>query len=63
MKGSKMSAEFVVEVFKIIRGYAGAAIGATQDLADVLEMNQEQRLSTTAKPSYFCRWIKRRQKP
>ena len=37
MKGSKMSAEFVVEVFKIIRGYAGAAIGATQDLADVLE--------------------------
>ena len=37
MKGSKMSAEFVVEVFKIIRGYAGAAIGATQDLSDVLE--------------------------
>lgn len=36
MRGSKMSAEFVVEVFKIIRGYAGAAIGATQDLADVL---------------------------
>ncbi len=37
MKGSKMSAEFVVEVFKVIRGYAGSAIGATQDLADVLE--------------------------
>ena len=37
MRGSKMSAEFVVEVFKIIRGYAGSAIGATQDLADVLE--------------------------
>lgn len=36
MKGSRMSAEFVVEVFKIIRGYAGSAIGATQDLADVL---------------------------
>ena len=31
-----MSAEFVVEVFKIIRGYAGSAIGATQDLVDVL---------------------------
>ena len=31
-----MSAEFVVEVFKIIRGYAGSAIGATQDLDDVL---------------------------
>ena len=36
MKGSKLSAEFVVEVFKIIRGYAGSAIGATQDLNDVL---------------------------
>ena len=36
MKASKLSAEFVVEVFKIIRGYAGSAIGATQDLDDVL---------------------------
>ena len=36
MKASKMSADFVVEVFKIIRGYAGSAIGATQDLDDVL---------------------------
>ncbi len=36
MKASKMSSEFVVEVFKIIRGYAGSAIGATQDLDDVL---------------------------
>ena len=36
MKASKLSAEFVVEVFKIIRGYAGSAIGATQDLEDVL---------------------------
>lgn len=36
MKASPLSAEFVIEVFKIIRGYAGAAIGATQDLDDVL---------------------------
>ena len=36
MKASKLSAEFVVEVFKIVRGYAGSAIGATQDLDDVL---------------------------
>ena len=36
MKASKLSAEFVVEVFKIIRGYAGSAIGATQDLSDLL---------------------------
>lgn len=37
MKASKQSSEFVVETFKIIRGYAGAAIGATQDLDDVLK--------------------------
>lgn len=36
MKASQLSAEFVVEVFKIIRGYAGSAVGATQDLGDVL---------------------------
>lgn len=36
MKGSRESARYVVELFKIIRGYAGAAIGATQDLADVI---------------------------
>ena len=36
MKASELSAEFVVEVFKIIRGYAGSAVGATQDLGDVL---------------------------
>lgn len=29
-----MAAEFVLEVFKIIRGYGGAAIAATQDLND-----------------------------
>ena len=37
MRASQMSAEFTVEVFKIIRGYAGSAIGATQDLDDVLK--------------------------
>ncbi len=31
---SKMAAERVQEIFKIIRGYGGAAIGATQDLDD-----------------------------
>lgn len=36
MKASQLSAEYVVEAFKIIRGYAGAAIGATQDLDDIL---------------------------
>ena len=31
---NKYAAEFVLEVFKIIRGYGGAAIAATQDLGD-----------------------------
>lgn len=31
---NKYAAEFVLEVFKIIRGYGGAAIAATQDLFD-----------------------------
>ncbi len=31
---NKYAAEFVLEVFKIIRGYGGAAIAATQDLSD-----------------------------
>ena len=36
MTASELSAEFVVEVFRVIRGYAGAAIGATQDIQDVM---------------------------
>ena len=31
---NSMAAEFVLEIFKIIRGYGGAAIAATQDLSD-----------------------------
>ena len=31
---NKYAAEFVLEIFKIIRGYGGAAIAATQDLND-----------------------------
>ena len=31
---NEYAAEFVLEIFKIIRGYGGAAIAATQDLAD-----------------------------
>jgi hypothetical protein len=31
---NRMAAEFVLEIFKIIRGYGGAAIAATQDLND-----------------------------
>ena len=31
---NRMAAEFVLEVFKIIRGYGGSAVAATQDLND-----------------------------
>ena len=33
-----LAAEFVVEIFKIIRGYGGSAICATQDLNDFFSM-------------------------
>lgn len=33
-KSSKEAARFVLRIFKVIRGYAGSAIGATQDLND-----------------------------
>lgn len=33
-KSSAEAAEFVLEIFKVIRGYGGAAIAATQDLND-----------------------------
>jgi len=36
--GNKQSASFVLEIFKIIRGYGGAAIGATQDINDFLAL-------------------------
>lgn len=32
--GNKLTAEFVLEIFKIIRGYGGSAVGGTQDIAD-----------------------------
>lgn len=31
---NKLAAEFCLEIFKVIRGYGGAAIAATQDLSD-----------------------------
>jgi hypothetical protein len=32
--GNRLTAEFVLEIFKVIRGYGGAAVGGTQDTAD-----------------------------
>lgn len=34
VSSNRLAAEFVLEIFKVIRGYGGAAIAATQDLND-----------------------------
>lgn len=36
--GNRLTAEFVLQVFKIIRGYGGSAIAATQDISDFLSL-------------------------
>lgn len=53
MKASRLTAEFAVEVFKIIRGYGGSAIGATQDLADVLRDESGAAIVNNAKIKFF----------
>lgn len=35
---NEMAAEYVLEIFKIIRGYGGAAVCATQDLSDFMAL-------------------------
>lgn len=36
---SPLAAKFVVQIFKVIRGYGGAAVAATQDLNDFIALN------------------------
>ena len=36
---NKLAAEFCLEIFKVIRGYGGAAIAATQDLSDFFRLD------------------------
>lgn len=36
---NKLAAEFCLEIFKVIRGYGGAAITATQDLSDFFSLD------------------------
>ena len=36
---NKLAAEFCLEIFKVIRGYGGAAISATQDLSDFFSLD------------------------
>lgn len=38
-KSSREAAEFVLEIFKVIRGYGGSAIAATQDLNDFFALD------------------------
>lgn len=39
---SEAAAEFVLDIFKVIRGYGGSAVAATQDLNDILTLNGGQ---------------------
>ena len=53
MSASKLTSEFTVEVFKIIRGYGGSAIGATQDLDDVLRDEAGAAIINNANIKFF----------
>lgn len=53
MSASKLTAEFAVEVFKVIRGYGGAAIGATQDLADIMKDEAGSAILNNAQIKFF----------
>jgi type IV secretory pathway VirB4 component len=37
---NQLAADYVLEIFKVIRGYGGAAIGATQDIADFFALDE-----------------------
>lgn len=39
IKNSELAANFVLEIFKIIRGYGGSAIAASQDIKDFFALN------------------------
>lgn len=58
------AADFVYRIFKIIRGYGGSAIFATQDISDLLPL----KTASTARPSFLTRksksfsaWNRRKQ--
>lgn len=53
MSASSLTSEFTVEVFKIIRGYGGSAIGATQDLDDVLSDKSGAAIINNARFKFF----------
>lgn len=36
---NRMAADYVLEIFKVIRGYGGAAIAATQDIGDFFSLD------------------------
>lgn len=46
--GNRLAADYVLEIFKVIRGYGGSAIAATQDISDFflhwMTVNMERRL-------------------
>lgn len=49
MMVNRYSSEFVLEIYKIIRGYAGLVIGATQNLRDLNESEYGEKVLELAK--------------
>ena len=37
--GNRLAADYVLEIFKVIRGYGGSAIAATQDISDFFALD------------------------
>ena len=50
---NKSAAEFVMEIYKIIRGYAGAAIAATQNLRDLNNSDEGKNVLSLAKIKFI----------
>ena len=48
-RSNALAAEFVLEIFKIIRGYGGSAIAATQDLNDFFALENGKGIINNAK--------------
>lgn len=53
MAASRMTAEFTQEVFKIIRGYGGFCMAATQDLGDIIKDEIGSAIINNAKIKFF----------
>ena len=62
--GTRLAGDFVLEIFKTIRGYGGSAVCASQDLNDFFNLDEGRfgkASSTTARPRSSSIWRMTRQ--